>query len=459
MVRIAPIRLQYNPKTLWFDPKDIDIHKDDAVVVSTARGTEFGHAAEDIIDVPDEDIKKLKTELKPVLRLASEEDIEKAAEMERQSKEALPVFKEMASEASEDMHPVSVEYLLDGDKAVFYFESEERVDFRELVRKLAAHFRVRVDMRQIGVRDEARIVGGLGHCGQELCCKRLGGEFSPVSIRMAKEQDLSLNPQKISGVCGRLMCCLRYEFEAYKDFKSRAPKINAPITTPQGVAKVIDLDVPREVITIRTEDDKRIKIPLAEMKKAKGDDRPSIVSQEVFDTYSAPGIIDGTADSFVSTLQFKGDDKLASSCSKNCPRKRNTQVNTPDKAVTSESKARKPRRRRTHVDVQGETTTEVTFQKKAQKKQSSKNTNNKNQQNKKQTPQQKNKGKQKQQKQSPQDHKKAQSGPRPGQKSSGLRDRSKSGKPAKAKSVSAPSGTGQRRARKRSHKAGGTSDE
>ena len=140
----------------------------------------------------------------------------------------------MASEANGDMHPVSVEYLFEGDKAIFYFEAEERVDFRELVRKLAAHFRVRIDMRQIGVRDEARMVGGLGHCGQELCCKRLGGEFCPVSIRMAKEQDLSLNPQKISGVCGRLMCCLRYEFDAYKDFKSRAPKQNATVETPDG---------------------------------------------------------------------------------------------------------------------------------------------------------------------------------------------------------------------------------
>ena len=125
------------------------------------------------------------------------------------------------------MHPVSVEYLFEGDKAIFYFEAEERVDFRELVRKLAAHFRVRIDMRQIGVRDEARMVGGLGHCGQELCCKRLGGEFCPVSIRMAKEQDLSLNPQKISGVCGRLMCCLRYEFDATRTSRA-APRNRTP---------------------------------------------------------------------------------------------------------------------------------------------------------------------------------------------------------------------------------------
>ena len=218
MVRIAPIRLAYNPKTLWFDPGDLELKKEDPVVVSTARGLEFGRMADDVFEADEAQVKKLKTALKPVKRLASEEDVARAEEMCRRSEEALPVFKQMAAEASEDMHPVSVEFLLDGDKAVFYFEAEERVDFRELVRKLAAHFHVRIDMRQIGVRDEARMVGGLGHCGQELCCKRLGGEFCPVSIRMAKEQDLSLNPQKISGVCGRLMCCLRYEFDAYKDF-------------------------------------------------------------------------------------------------------------------------------------------------------------------------------------------------------------------------------------------------
>ena len=132
------------------------------------------------------------------------------------------------------MKPIDVEYLFDGAKIVFYFVAEERVDFRELVRDLAAAFHARIDMRQVGVRDEARMVGGLGHCGEQLCCVRFGGEFQPVSIRMAKEQDLPLNPLKISGLCGRLMCCLRYEYDAYKDFKGRAPKRNAIIETARG---------------------------------------------------------------------------------------------------------------------------------------------------------------------------------------------------------------------------------
>ena len=186
MTRVAPVKLKNNHRTLWFDPGEVEVSKGDAVVVSTARGVELGYMADDVIEVDDKRIKELKSPLKPVERKADEADLEKAAEMERLSAEALPVFKEMAAATSEEMHPVSVEYLLDGEHAVFYFEAEERIDFRELVRKLASHFHVRVDMRQIGVRDEARMVGGLGHCGQELCCKRLGGEFCPVSIRMAK---------------------------------------------------------------------------------------------------------------------------------------------------------------------------------------------------------------------------------------------------------------------------------
>ncbi|MFR5091951.1 MAG: stage 0 sporulation family protein [Adlercreutzia equolifaciens] len=252
------------------------------MVVRTARGTEFGIAASEVIEVSEEQVRALKSALRPVERIATEEDIEQAAEMERASAEALPVFKEMAREYHEDMHPVSVEFLLDGDKAVFYFEAEERIDFRELVRKLAARFHVRIDMRQIGVRDEACMVGGIGHCGQELCCKRLGGEFCPVSIRMAKEQGLSLNPQKISGLCGRLMCCLRYEFDAYKDFKGRAPKLNATVQTPAGPAKVVDHDVPREIVSLKVEGEKPVKVPLSDFDPApEGATRPNAVGRRL----------------------------------------------------------------------------------------------------------------------------------------------------------------------------------
>ncbi|WP_165248177.1 PSP1 domain-containing protein [Adlercreutzia sp. ZJ141] len=312
MVRIAPVTLSNNPKTLWFDAGDITIHEGDNLVVSTARGTEFGRAAGEVFEASSEQVDKLKTPLKPVKRVATSEDEANARVMERKAAEALPVFKEMAAEMGDDMRPVSVEYLLDGDKAVFYFEAEDRVDFRELVRKLAARFHVRIDMRQIGVRDEARMIGGLGHCGQELCCKRLGGEFCPVSIRMAKEQDLSLNPQKISGVCGRLMCCLRYEYDAYKDFNKRAPKRNATVQTPVGPAKVVDLDVPREIVTVRVEGEKPVKVPLADFDEPQGEGRPNVIGEEAWECAIEQGRAAlGSASSSLLTGQLTAGDKLA----------------------------------------------------------------------------------------------------------------------------------------------------
>ena len=312
MVRIAPVNLPYNPKTLWFDAGELELHAGCDVVVQTARGTEFGHMPEPAFEATSDQVKKLKTPLKPVLRVADDEDRAKQAELEARAAEALPVFKELAAKASEEMRPVSVEYLFDGDKAVFYFESENRVDFRELVRTLSSRLHVRVDMRQIGVRDEARMVGGLGHCGQELCCKRLGGEFCPVSIRMAKEQDLSLNPQKISGVCGRLMCCLRYEYDAYKDFKSRAPKKNAQVETPDGAAKVVDLDVPREVVSLRIEGEKPVRVPLADFDAPEEGARPKCVGCEAWERALSeqPGDAFGAA-AALATPQLSGKDKLA----------------------------------------------------------------------------------------------------------------------------------------------------
>ena len=312
MVRIAPVNLPYNPKTLWFDAGELEIAAGDDVVVETARGTEFGHVSDNAFEATPEQVKKLKSPLKPVLRVADDDDRARAAELEAKAAEALPVFKELAAKASEEMRPVSVEYLFDGDKAVFYFESENRVDFRELVRTLSSRLHVRVDMRQIGVRDEARMVGGLGHCGQELCCKRLGGEFCPVSIRMAKEQDLSLNPQKISGVCGRLMCCLRYEYDAYKDFKSRAPKKNAQIETPDGPAKVVDLDVPREVVSLRVEGEKPVRVPLADFDPAEEGARPKCVGCDAWERANNAQASDvfGAA-ATLATPQLSGKDQLA----------------------------------------------------------------------------------------------------------------------------------------------------
>lgn len=309
MVRVAPIKLQVGPKVLWFDPTDLDIRAGDDVIVNTSRGLEYGIATSDVLEVSDDLVKDLKSPLKEVVRLATPEDMDKVRELEEKSAQALGAFKEIALESNKDMHPVLVEYLFEGDKAVFYFEAEERIDFRELVRKLASYFHVRVDMRQISVRDGARIIGGLGHCGQELCCTRFGGEFSPVSIRMAKEQNLSLNPQKISGVCGRLMCCLRYEYDTYKEFNSRAPKMGAKIETPDGIAKVTDINVPSERITITLEDGSNLKIPLEDFEAPEEGRRPHVISAEVYEEYVQKSQFDALGGAgLVDVINFSGDD-------------------------------------------------------------------------------------------------------------------------------------------------------
>lgn len=485
MVRIAPINLYYNPKTLWFGAGDFDVRAGDGVIVTTARGTEFGRAAHDVFEADEAQVKKLKSPLKPVKRIATEEDEARAAELEALSRDALPLFKEMAAEASGDMHPVSVEYLFEGDKAIFYFEAEERVDFRELVRKLAAHFHVRIDMRQIGVRDEARMVGGLGHCGQELCCKRLGGEFCPVSIRMAKEQDLSLNPQKISGVCGRLMCCLRYEFDAYKDFKSRAPKQNATVETPDGPAKVVDLDVPREIVSLKIMGEKPVKVPLADFEPPEeGSNRPNRVGEEAWQDATTQDPIGFASESalFSTTTQLTGQDKLADpgavrrtgrggqKASKGGGQKNGGR----QQADAQAPNARKPRRRRsTKVGGEGAAPDASEAQKRKQKQQGG-GASKGGQQQKRRSGQGGNGGGKKQQgqrqggeggkKQGPKGMQPSK--PRPGQKSSGLRQGQKpqsrqdqAPRPERSggahPEVDRAGDGGHRRARRRSHKAGG----
>jgi cell fate regulator YaaT (PSP1 superfamily) len=291
---VVAVKLRYNPKIFWFDSALSDYVAGDHVLVDTERGREIGLVIDPAVEVTARQIKELKSPLKPVIRTLAGIDFDRIDELDARGREAMPVFREFIEKHELEMKPVSVEFLFSGEKAVFYFSSDERVDFRELVRELAAHFHIRVDMRQIGVRDEARILGGFAHCGEELCCARLGGEFQPVSIRMAKEQDLPLNPAKISGACGRLMCCLRYEFEAYRDFKNRAPKKGALIETPMGQAKVIDFDTPREIITMRLEDGKQLAIPLSEFDcpaDASGKKRPCCISRDAIDRCASSNIL------------------------------------------------------------------------------------------------------------------------------------------------------------------------
>lgn len=312
MPKVADVRLAYNPKILWFDPGDLEFERDYALIVQTARGLEFAHAESAPREVAQEEIDSLNSALKPIKRVATDEDRATYEELQRKGDEALDVFREVVEERKMNMNPVGVEYLFSGDKAVFYFESEERVDFRDLVRDLASRFHVRIDMRQVGVRDKARLVGGYGSCGQELCCRRLGGKFNPVSIRMAKDQDLSLNPQKISGICGRLMCCLRYEEDSYKEFKTRCPKLNAKISTPAGVAKVVEVSMPLEEVTVLTDENKRVRVPLADMTtEREGSVRPDTIPDDVFEDALNGGNRRDTAAEMLVTSMFTGADKVA----------------------------------------------------------------------------------------------------------------------------------------------------
>ena len=248
MPLVVPVKFTYASRDLWFDPQDLDILEADYAICSTERGTEIGLVTADPFEVPQDEIGQ---PLKPVLRVASDIDLQLADDLAIQGDEAMVDFRRLVKDLDLEMKPVGVEYLFGGEKAVFYFAAEERVDFRQLVKDLSSTLHIRVDMRQIGVRDETRLVGGYAQCGQELCCTRFGGQFEPVSIRMAKEQDLPLNSSKISGVCGRLMCCLRYEQAAYEELVKAVPKVGAFVETPAGYGTVSSVNILRSSLKVK----------------------------------------------------------------------------------------------------------------------------------------------------------------------------------------------------------------
>ncbi len=302
MPTVIPVKFRYSARDLWFNPKKSGAVCGDHVICATERGTEIGLATADPFEVSEAELGDTvgHSRLAGVLRVATDSDLALAETLAEKGERAMPVFRDLVKQSGLEMKPVGVEYLFGGEKAVCYFAAEDRVDFRQLVRDLSHALRQRIDMRQIGVREEAAIVGGYGHCGQELCCRRFGLQFEPVSIRMAKEQDLPLNSNKISGACGRLMCCLRYEFEAYRDFKGRAPKRNAVIDTPLGKAKIVEYDTPKEEICLRIENGKQVRIPLAEMvpseaAKKKSEElgcacRPDTVTRDVLERLQSPDV-------------------------------------------------------------------------------------------------------------------------------------------------------------------------
>lgn len=237
MAEVISVRFKEVGKNYYFDPKGKEYNKGDKVIVETARGLEYGSVTIANREIDDEEIT---TPLKPVIRLANEKDLEVIKENKAKEKEAFDICHKKIAEHKLEMKLVDVEYTFDRNKILFYFTADGRVDFRELVKDLASVFRTRIELRQIGVRDESKKVGGLGICGRPFCCNTFLGDFQPVSIKMAKEQSLSLSPVKISGTCGRLMCCLKYEQEAYEHLLRVTPKYGAIVETKDGKGTVVD---------------------------------------------------------------------------------------------------------------------------------------------------------------------------------------------------------------------------
>ena len=248
MTKVIGVRFRQAGKVYFFSPGKFHIKQGDKVIVETARGVEFGSVVSGVKEVSDETIMQ---PLKSVIRIATEEDKRNEERNREKEKEAFKVCLEKIREHNLDMKLINAEYTFDNNKVLFYFTAEGRIDFRDLVKDLAAVFRTRIELRQIGVRDETKIRGGIGICGRPLCCHTYLSEFAPVSIKMAKEQNLSLNPTKISGVCGRLMCCLTNEQETYEELNSRLPAIGDFVTTPDGLkGEVQSVSVLRQLVKV-----------------------------------------------------------------------------------------------------------------------------------------------------------------------------------------------------------------
>ena len=248
MTKVIGVRFKANGKSYYFSPGDLELRQGDYVIVETARGTECGEVAKGPHDVPDSSIVK---PLKTVTRMADAVDVRRMQQNRADEKRAFSVCEERIAKHKLDMKLVDVEYTLDRNKILFYFTADGRIDFRDLVKDLAGVFRTRIELRQIGVRDESKMLGGLGICGQPFCCSRFLRDFQPVSIKMAKEQGLSLNPAKISGSCGRLMCCLAYEQPAYEYLNRITPGVGSIVKTPEGVGAVVETNVISGTLRVR----------------------------------------------------------------------------------------------------------------------------------------------------------------------------------------------------------------
>ena len=260
MIKVIGVRFRTAGKVYFFDPAGLEVESGQHVIVETARGIEYGHV---VMGVREVDESKVVQPLKPVIRMATPEDDEIEERNKEKEKEAFKICLEKIKKHELQMKLIDAEYTFDNNKVLFYFTADGRIDFRELVKDLASVFKTRIELRQIGVRDETKIVGGVGICGRALCCHSFLSEFAPVSIKMAKEQNLSLNPTKISGVCGRLMCCLKNEEETYEYLNSRLPNVGDYVTTDDGLkGEVHSVSVLRQqvkVIVVVNKDEKEIR--------------------------------------------------------------------------------------------------------------------------------------------------------------------------------------------------------
>lgn len=255
MFQVVGVRFKKAGKIYYFDPDQLPIEKDQFVIVETSRGIEYGRAVTDIKVVGEDDVV---LPLKKTLRIANEKDKLQVDENKFAAKEAFQVCLDKIQDHQLEMKLVDVEYTFDRNKVIFYFTAEGRVDFRELVKDLAAVFRTRIELRQIGVRDEAKMLGGIGPCGRVLCCSSFLGDFEPVSIKMAKDQNLSLNPAKISGLCGRLMCCLKYENDQYESAIKELPDLGDQAETSLGKGKVVGLNLLERLVQVELTETQRV---------------------------------------------------------------------------------------------------------------------------------------------------------------------------------------------------------
>jgi cell fate regulator YaaT (PSP1 superfamily) len=281
MIKVVGVRFKKAGKVYYFSPGSLKIHKGDYVVVETARGIEFGEC---VIGIKTIEEVAVIAPLKNVLRVADNKDIAKHKENKSREEDALNICLKKIEEHGLEMKLIDVEYTFDNNKVIFYFTADGRVDFRELVKDLATIFKTRIELRQIGVRDEAKMIGGLGPCGRSMCCSSFLGDFASVSIKMAKEQNLSLNPTKISGICGRLMCCLNYEQSTYESIRKYLPKVGSIVETEDGKGEVISNSTVKESIRVklRVGDEEVLKeVKISTIKLISGSYEDSVDEKEI----------------------------------------------------------------------------------------------------------------------------------------------------------------------------------